>query len=222
MGKYLVKILDAEFINHDVKKFIVEKPPGYTFIPGQGAEVSINLPEWKELARPFTFTCLPDLNYLEFMIKIYNDHAGVTNQLGKTNAGVELIISDAFGAITYKGPGVFIAGGSGITPFIAIFRQLYKNNQLRGNKLIYSNRTVEDVILFPELKRMLRADLINFFSHENTIGFAFHQIDRNYLIDVIKDFSQVIYLCGPETFVKDLSKLLVNLGANTESLVVEQ
>lgn len=222
MGNYTVKILDAEFINHDVKRFIVEKPEGYTFIPGQGAQVAINLPEWKDLARPFTFTSLPDSNYLEFMIKIYNDHAGVTNQLGRTNAGAEFIISDAFGAITYQGPGVFIAGGSGITPFISIFRYLYKNNQLRGNKLIYSNRTVEDVILFPELKRMLKTDLINFFSHENTIGFAFHQIDRNYLIDVIKDFSQFIYLCGPDDFVKNLSKLLIDLGARMESLIVEQ
>lgn len=222
VGKYLVKILDAEFINHDVKRFIVEKPPEYQFIPGQGTEVAVNLPEWKEQFRPFTFTCLEDANYLEFMIKIYSDRQGVTKQLGKTNAGAELIISEAFGAITYKGPGVFIAGGSGITPFLAIFRSLYKNNQLRGNKLIYSNRTVEDVILFPELKRMLRADLINFFSHENTIGFSSHRIDRNYLIDTIKDFSQHIYLCGPETFVTDLSKLLVDLGANMDSLVVEK
>lgn len=222
MNKYAVKILDAEYINHDVKRFIVEKPLGYMFVPGQGTEVSVNLPEWKDQFRPLTFTNLNTQKYLEFMVKIYNDHSGVTNQLGKTNAGVELIIQDAFGAINYKGPGVFIAGGSGITPFISIFRHLYKANQLEGNKLIYSNRTVEDIILYDELQSMLKTNLINFFSHENRIGFGYHRIDRNYLIEVIKDFSQYFYLCGPEHFVKDLSAVLLNLGADTESLVVEK
>jgi ferredoxin-NADP reductase len=221
VGQYLVKILDAEFINQDVKRFIVEKPPEYIFIPGQGTEVAINLPEWKDKLRPFTFTNLNSQNYLEFLVKIYPQHKNVTYQLGKTNAGAELIIGEPFGAITYKGPGVFLAGGSGITPFISIFRHLYKAQQLRGNKLIYSNRTVEDVIMFQELQKMLKTDLIPFFSHENKIGFGFNRIDRNYLIAAIKDFSQFFYLCGPDTFVKDLSKILVDLGANLESLVVE-
>jgi predicted ferric reductase len=60
------------------------------------------------------------------MIKIYLDHEGVTNKLGSLNAGAELILHDVFGAIQYKGPGVFIAAGAGITPFIAILRSLFK------------------------------------------------------------------------------------------------
>lgn len=221
MGQYLVKILDAEFINHDVKRFIVEKPPEYVFIPGQGTEVALNEPDWKQEFRPFTFTNLNTQNYLEFMVKIYNDHNGVTKQLGKTNANEELIIGAPFGAITYRGPGVFLAGGSGITPFIAIFRQLYKDNLLRGNKLIYSNKSSDDFILAQELHHMLKTDLVPFFTHEGNIGFAPHHIDRNFLIDIIRDFSQFFYLCGPEGFVKDLSTTLLDLGADISSLVVE-
>lgn len=222
MNKYAVKILDAEYVSNDVKRFIVEKPPGYTFIPGQGTEVAINLPDWKDQFRAFTFTNLISQQYLEFMVKIYNDHGGVTRQLGKTNAGAELIIQDAFGAINYKGQGVFLAGGAGITPFISIFRHLFKANQIEGNKLIYSTGTVEDVILYQELKMMLKDNMVNFFSHENRIGFGYHRIDRNYLIRVIKDFSQYFYLCGPENFVKDLSAILLDLGVQAESLVVEK
>lgn len=221
MGQYLVKILDAEYINHDVKRFIVEKPLDYQFIPGQGTEIAINLPEWKHQFRPFTFTNLNSQNYLEFLVKIYSNKKGVTHQLGKTNAGVELIIGEPFGAIAYKGPGVFLAGGSGITPFLAIFRALYKDNALRGNRLIYSNKSVQDVILAAELQKMLKTDLIPYFSHEGRIGFGPHRIDRNFLIDVVKDFSQHFYLCGPDDFVKDLSQLLLDLGAEMSSLVVE-
>jgi predicted ferric reductase len=44
-------------------------------------------------------------------------------ELGKLKHGDELIIR-VWGAIEYKGEGVFIAGGAGVTPFIAILRQL--------------------------------------------------------------------------------------------------
>lgn len=222
MSQYLVKVLDAEYINHDVKRFILEKPPGYEFTPGQGTEVAINLPEWKDKFRPFTFTNLTSQNYLELMVKIYNDRNGVTRQLGRTNAGAEMIIGEAFGAIAYKGPGVFIAGGSGITPFVSIFRTLYRANLLRGNRLIYSNKTADDVILFDELQRMLNSDMINFFSNENRIGFGYHRIDRKYMIENIRDFSSYFYLCGPEAFVADLSKILLDLGANLDALIVEK
>src|SRR4051812_11106342 len=144
---HVVKILQAQYITEDVKRFVVEKPVGYDFIPGQATDVSINLPEWKNELRPFTFTCLQEEDYLEFMIKIYNDHEGVTKMLGHTNAGAELILHDVFGVIQYKGPGVFIAGGAGITPFMSILRTLYKEKRIRGNKLIFSNKTSSDVIM---------------------------------------------------------------------------
>ncbi len=104
MNEYPVKILECSYINHDVKRFIVEKPEGYTFIPGQATVVSIDLPEWKNELRPFTFTSLNEWPYLEFTIKIYNDHHGVTEQLGKTNAGATLLMHNIFGTIQYRGP----------------------------------------------------------------------------------------------------------------------
>ncbi|MFT4832153.1 MAG: ferredoxin-NADP reductase [Psychroserpens sp.] len=222
MSQHIVKILEAHFITHDVKRFTVEKPAGYDFIPGQATEVSINLPEWKDQLRPFTFTSLRDVGYLEFMIKIYDDHNGVTNKLGSINAGAELILHDVFGAIKYKGPGVFIAGGAGITPFISIFRDLYKHRNLHGNKLIYSNKTSEDVIMAEELQAMLKTDFIKIFTRENVVGFRGIRIDRNFLVKNIADFGQNFYLCGPKVFIKNITQLLLELGATAETLVFEK
>jgi predicted ferric reductase len=84
--------------------------------------------------RPFTFTSLNDNDYLEFIIKIYDSNDGVT-ELGKLKQGDELLIHDVWGAIEYKGEGVFIAGGAGVTPFIAILRQLQAENKIANNKL---------------------------------------------------------------------------------------
>lgn len=222
MENHVVKVLKSQFVTHDVKSFVVERPSGYDFIPGQATEISINNDQWKDQLRPFTFTNLKDSNYLEFMVKIYKDRNGLTNELGKINAGDELILHDVFGTINYKGPGVFIAAGSGITPFMAIFRDLYKNNQLRGNRLIYVNKTSEDVIMGNELRKMLKNDFVNFYTRENVVGFTGKRIDRNFLIENIVDFSQNFYVCGPEDFVKTITTILLDLGADAETIIFEE
>src|SRR5258706_4751897 len=153
--EHIVKILSIHDVTHNVRSYRFAKPQGYRFEPGQATEVSINKEGWKEEKRPFTFTSLNDWPYLEFTIKSYHDHQGVTNELYKLKAGDELIIRDVWGAIAYKGEGYFIAGGAGITPFIAILRQLKNDNKIGSNQLYFSNRTEKDIILHDELDEML-------------------------------------------------------------------
>lgn len=222
MTAHIVKILESSYVTHDVKRFIVEKPDGYRFVPGQGTDVSINLPEWKDKLRPFTFTSINKWPYLEFLIKIYNERDGVTKQLGKTNEGAELILHEPFGTIRYKGPGTFIAAGTGLTPFLAIFRDLESKRKLSGNTLILSNKTSADIILPDELVKLLGYNFINIFTREGVIGFIDRRIDRNYLVETIHDFSGNFYLCGPDEFVKQISAELLSLGATAETMVFEQ
>ena len=222
MQQYIVKILEAEFITPDVKRFVTERPPGYDFIPGQGTDVSVNLPGWAQEKRPFTFTGLQEWNYLEFLIKIYPKRNGVTNQLAKSNADSELIIRDVFGTIQYRRPGVFLAAGTGITPFIAIFRDLRKKKKLSGNKLIYSNKTSADVIMKKELMKMFDNDFTSVITREHVIGFVGKRIDREFLIEKIQDFSQDFYVCGPGDFVTSITGHLKDLGATAESIIIEQ
>ena len=68
MSKVIVKVIESKFINYDVKQFVVEKPEGYDFIPGQAVNISINEPNWKTKERPFTFTNQKEAKNLEFII----------------------------------------------------------------------------------------------------------------------------------------------------------
>src|SRR5690349_14311999 len=108
----VIRIKHITELTHDVKSFRCEKPKEYSFIPGQATEVSINKEGWREEKRPFTFTSLDDDPDLEFTIKRYGDHQGVTNELHQLKEGDELVVHDVWGAIEYKGPGYFIAGGA--------------------------------------------------------------------------------------------------------------
>lgn len=213
-------ILNTHFITHDVKRFVLEKPKDFTYHPGQSAHISINLPGWEDKIRPYTFTSLNDWNYLEFIIKIYDEHHGVSHQLGKLKVGDELLMHDVFGSINFKGPGIFIAGGTGITPFIAIFRALYHSNNLRDVALLYSNKTVEDIILHDELTKMLGPAYKNVFTREGVIGFRERRIDRKFLIENIGNFNFRFYVCGPKSFTEDVCEALVSLGVDPEFLVI--
>jgi len=220
--EHIVKILKTEYVTHNVKRFTLSKPDSYKFKPGQATDIVINLPEWKEERRPFTFTSLNEWDHLEFTIKIYSDHNGVTNKLGTLLAGDELILHDIWGAIRYKGEGIFIAGGAGVTPFIAIFRQLQEDRKLGNNKLIFSNRTVKDIILKNEFEKMLGENFINTITGEKTEKYDNRKIDESYLKEKIKDLSQYFYICGPDAMIENVKDILLHLGADENKIVIEQ
>lgn len=207
---------------HDVRTYRCEKPEDYHFIPGQATEVSINKDGWKEEKRPFTFTSLNEDEYLEFTIKSYFDHPGVTNELQKLNEGDELIVRDVWGAIEYKGLGYFIAGGAGITPFIAIFRQLHKDGKIEGNKLFFSNKTGKDIILEDEFNSMLGNNLVHVITNDANTKYFSGYINEDFLRKNVNDFSKNFYLCGPPKMVEAMQELLTKLGASPDAVVFEK
>ena len=167
----ITKIKSIEHLTHDVLRLILNKPEGLTYIPGQAADIALNKPDWNEKKNCFTFTSLPEDDHIEFTIKTYPEHHGMTNELLSAQPGDEVIIYDSFGDIYFKGPGIFIAGGAGVTPFIAILKNLQKQNKLEGNKLIFANKGKADIILEDYFDAILDKDFINVLSNENLDGY---------------------------------------------------
>ncbi|AFL86111.1 flavodoxin reductase family protein [Belliella baltica DSM 15883] len=219
---YTVKITDILSLTHDVKMLKTEKPSGYNFTPGQATEVAINKEGWKDEKRPFTFTSLPEDDFLEFVIKSYRDHDGVTKQIEDLIEGDELIIDDAWGAIQFKGKGVFIAGGAGITPFISIFRSLEDAGNLDGNKLIFANKTGKDVIMESYFHEILAEDFFSILDGEKLEGHSFGRVNMEFLKENLSDLSQQFYVCGPQPMVESVSEILKQLGANPDGITFEK
>jgi len=219
MEKHIVKILQTVFVTHNVKRFTLEKPKGYSFISGQATDVSINKPGLEDDVHPFTFTCLNTDDHLEFTIKIYK---GMTKKLAGLKPGDELILHEVFGAINYQGPGLFIAGGAGITPFISILRQLKKDNKQAGNILLFANRTGQDVILKDELDEMLGQNHIDVISDPISPGAHGSHIDKDMIKKYLTDLTEYAYVCGPDEFVADMKKDLLELGLKEDQVVIEQ
>lgn len=219
---YTVTIQAISQVTHDVKCFRVAKPLGFHFTPGQATDLAIKQAGLDDQTRPFTFTCLNSDAYLEFTIKRYTDHHGITDRLHQLKPGDELLISDAWGAIEYKGPGYFIAGGAGITPFVSILRTLHKEGKLADNKLFFSNKTAADIIYEQELTQMMGKQVVYLLSRENKTGYVNGHIDQLFLQQQVKDFNRHFYVCGPDKMVQDMVALLDKTGAKADSLVFEK
>lgn len=219
---HILKIKSIEQVTHDVRCFRLEKPSGYSYTPGQATDVSVHKPGWEREQRPFTFTSLNSDPYLEFTIKRYDDHDGVTRQIHQLQPGDELILGEPWGAIAYKNKGYFIAGGAGITPFIAILRQLRQDQQLAGNKLFFSNKTTADIIYKEELEAMLGDDAVFIVTEEKTGDYLHKRIDEHFLEQYIPDFRQTFYICGPDAMIKSISSIVVQKGADPQTVVFEK
>lgn len=217
----VVKIKSVEHLTPDVVKVIAEKPTKINYNPGQAVDISINKPDWDKVLRAFTFTSLQEDDDIEFTIKTYPSHHSVTEQLLKLGAGDELIIHDPFGDISYKGEGIFIAGGAGVTPFIAIFKQLEKENKVGNNKLIFANKTKADIIQADKFKKLLSNNFINVLSDEDLDGYEHGYITAELIQKYNTNKNNYFYLCGPPPMMQAVEKQLASLGIKESQIVKE-
>jgi ferredoxin-NADP reductase len=217
-----VKILSVEPVTHNVRRYRLERPADFKFEPGQATELAIDADGFRDKKRPFTFTALAEADYLEFTIKSYFDRDGVTKKLWELKPGDSLILRDVWGTITYKGPGTFLAGGAGVTPFIAILRQLSRDGKLQGHRLIVSDKTEMDIILRDEFEAMEGLDHDWVISNDPATKLYRGRIDEDFLTRHITDFSQNFYVCGPDKMVADLRTTLEKLGAKADAVTFEK
>ncbi|UAY55875.1 ferredoxin reductase domain-containing protein [Arachidicoccus terrestris] len=219
--EHQVSILNIEPVTHNVLRISVERPKNYNFIPGQATEVAINKEGFTTERRPFTFTGLQDWDHLEFTIKTYTDHPGVTNELRSLKPGDSLLLHDVWGAIHYSGEGIFIAGGAGITPFIAIFRDLQQKGKVGNNRLFFSNKTEKDIILKSEFEKILGDRFVNILTEQTDSKYIHDRIDKEFLRRHVSDMNQHFYICGPDPMVAAIQQDLVDLGAGDHLITVE-
>jgi len=217
-----VKILSKISITPDVVQIITEKPRNFEFIPGQAAEISLKKEGWSSKIRPFSFTSLPDNDYLQFIIKTYPEHKGFTSEVLKLEKNDELVINKVFGSISYRGEGLFIAGGAGVTPFVSILRYLYQKNAIGENKLIFANKTKADIILKNEFEAMLSKNFINILSDEKATGYLHGFVTKELIVSNLSDPGKYLYLCGPPRMMKSIEKILAELHISEELVIKER
>jgi ferredoxin-NADP reductase len=221
MKSFKVKILQADYPARDIIRFKLEKPKGYPYISGRSATFSItdeNLSA--EKSKPMTFTSIPSDNFLEVMVKRYPEkRGGVANYMYDLKAGEYLYMSMAYGKFDFKGKGTFIAGGIGITPFVSMLRSLSKEKKAKGNKLIISAKTFDEIPIMDELRSILGEDLYITLTQENHKDHAHGRLTKEMLEEFKVDFKGQFYLCGPDSLKKAVREILEEKGVDKKKIL---
>src|ERR671936_2663612 len=118
------------------------------------------------------------------------------------------------------GPLLLVAGGSGIVPLMAMLRHRAAVGSAVPTRLLYSSRSLEDVIYHEELETLHAAknglEVLHTFTRVQPPGWTgYHRrIDVDLLRDVAWPSEQhpLMYVCGPTPFVETAAASLVTLG----------
>ncbi|MBN9674411.1 FAD-binding oxidoreductase [Salipiger bermudensis] len=214
-------------VTHDTYRLTFDRPADLDYTPGQAAHMALDQEGWRDEIRSFTMTSLPGEEQLEFVIKSYPEdaegHGGVTARIARLQPGDTMLLEDIWGAIEGKGDGVFIAGGAGVTPFIAILRdKLARKGTLKGNTLVFSNKAERDIILRDSFEKMPGLETCFLVTEEEDSPLHRGQIDADLLGKHVTPGKDICYICGPDAMLDDIAEALTSIDVPEGDIVMEQ
>lgn len=220
---YALTLKSIEPVTPDVFKLRFDKPAGLGVQPGQAVDLALDKDNWREEKRPFTPTSRPSDGFLEFTIKSYPEHDGVTEQIAKMQPGDRVLVDEPWGAIEDEGKGWFIAGGAGVTPMIAILRKrLEDKGTLDGCELIFSNSKEEDIIYRDEFEQMDGLKTYFTVTDQDSADVHTRKIDKSLLKERIEPGKGKCYICGPDGMVEDIAGALKEIGVAEDDIIIEE
>jgi ferredoxin-NADP reductase len=112
-------------------------------------------------------------------------------------------------------PLFLVAGGSGVVPFRAMLRHRAASGSTVPARLLYSSRTLADVIYREELDG-LGAEVVQTLTRDKPAGWTGYtrRVDAEMLRDVqfLPEQDPRVFVCGPTRFVETVAEALVGLG----------
>lgn len=127
-------------------------------------------------------------------------------------------------------PLVLIAGGSGVVPLMSMIRHRTTAKSNTPTRILYSSRTLEDVIYYDELEKLdaLRDGLEVFhtLTRSQPAGWKGYtrRIDDDMLKEIIKPFNKglQVFICGPTLMVESAADGLVMSGIKPGQIKTER
>lgn len=173
-------------------------------------------------SHPFTISSAPSENVLRLTVKASGDF---TRTLFRNlKAGAEAIVEGAYGMFDYKTGGpkqIWIAGGIGLTPFLAFIRDMDENLD-HGVDFYYTVRHRDEALFLDEIeaaaKKNPRLKVHVRFSATNG-SLTVEEMVENAGGDV-RDHD--IYLCGPLPMVQTFTRKLQELGVPGKQIHYEE
>lgn len=192
---------------------------GYPFVPGECAVLFND----GEDSRPYSIASGPDEPVLRFLIR-QQPGGRVSPWLARRRAGDGVRISTPFGAFrpgqpdVGEDPGVFVATGVGIAPFLSYAHSALAGRPGRRPRCLYGVRWLADAVRLDQLRAV--TDLQVAVSREQVPGT--HHGHVTALLDSVAITPDTpVYLCGLDAMVDDAVRWLGDHGVARDRVHVE-
>ena len=236
MATIPMKLKERKEVAKGTMAFLLEKPAGFEFKPGQAMEVKLENPPETDAegnSRAFSIASAPHEPFVMFATRMRG--SAMKNSLKRIPLGTELQVDGPWGDLKLHTraarPGVFLAGGIGITPFRSIVLDAAKNKLPHKLWLFYSNHTLEDAPFLEELERAEKENP-NFKMIATMTDMAKSSrpwrgktgfVDKAMLSEAIGDLNAPIYyIAGPGAMLNAMKKMLLEAGVNEDDVRAEE
>ncbi|XP_053557171.1 cytochrome b5 reductase 4-like [Bombina bombina] len=240
------RLVSKTDINHNTKLFCFELPQGcHLHVPvGYHVYLKLNI-SGTDIVKPYTpvlSSLLPDTlssqcnteKCIYMMIKMYpngsftphidhleiGDYIYLSNPQGDFQKSKVAMLEDVF----------LLAAGTGLTPMVKLLMHILTNvYSLRKLKLIFFNKTEDDILWREQIEQLCLADKrfeSQFVLSEPTEtwtgsqGQISHHLLSESLTRSKKESKVLICICGPNGFVDQGLRLLQDLGFSKEEVFV--
>jgi ferredoxin-NADP reductase/ferredoxin len=225
------RVAGIEWPAPSVAKFAieVERRAGVSFHAGQYVRIKVpGTDQW----RSYSMCSTPrDLPKMEFLVRIIPGGA-MSEYLRGAREGERVEVEGPLGAfILHRGKGlhVFVAGGTGLAPILAMIDELRRASGAKP-KMLLSFGCASDKTFFyrdeielrqwwiPQLSVRLSADRVEDPASGLIVGTPVDALGA----EAISDPEAVAYLCGPPPMIEGARRRLVELGINPERIYAER
>ena len=219
-----------------VKTYRLRPPTWASFRPGMHYDIRLTAPDGYQTQRSYSIATAPETrSVLDLTIEkiVDGEVSPYFHDVVVIGDRVEMR-GPIGGPFTWTGsmggPLLLVAGGSGIVPLMSMLRHRDSTARHVQTFLLYSSRSLDDVIYREELDALAEAgnglQVAHTFTRsapEGWDGYA-RRVDVEMLSDVFNRLGAIgrAYICGPDGFVETAANALVDAGVSPERVRTER
>jgi len=235
--EYICKCEEIRDLTYDIKlfRFILTDPPEIKYVPGQFMQLFT--PSYgknkEEVYRAYSIASNPaEKNIVEFIIRLVPGGICTTYCFEYLKTGDAVKMNGPYGEFRLTDTDsemIWIAGGSGMAPFVSMLNQMKNTNNQRKVTFYFGANKVRELFLLDEMKQFEK-DLPNFKfvpvvykpdeneSWDSQTGLVTEAVGRNN-----KSLADIEgYLCGSPGLIYASEKVLVELGMSEEKIYYDK
>ena len=217
-----------------VRSLVFDCPTWEGHLAGQHVDIRLTSEDGYQAQRSYSIASAPEDDDLVLTVERLEEGEVSPYLVDELEPGDDLEMRGPIGRYFVweagmDGPLLMIAGGSGVVPFRAMLRHRVAQGGDALARLLYSSRTIEDVIFREELNQITEADgadvnlALTRAQPEGWDGFN-RRVDAEIISEVAWSPAEKArtYVCGPTGFVETVADSLVDLGHDPGSIRTER